>query len=79
MPYSDSSDKSFRSKVTASDPTYKEKVAEPTMAAIDSMLKEWRLLVHEFDYIPIYLAWKRGWTTTQVREKASQNHGVFTI
>ena len=56
---------------------YKLKVAEPTMAAIDAMPAQWRELVHEFGYIDVYRAWRRGWVPARVR--AAARDGVFTL
>jgi len=79
MTHSDTSTSEFKSKVAADDPTYKKKVAEPTMSAIDSMPKEWRELVYEYGYVDIYRAWKRGILPKKVIEIAEANNGIFKL
>lgn len=37
---------------------YREKVAVPTMEAVDRMPAEYRALVNEFGYVEIYQAWR---------------------
>ena len=76
---SDSTTQAFVSKVTADDPTYRERVAIPTMRAIDAMPARFRLCVHEFGYVDVYRAWKRGWTPQRIRESAAANGGRFVL
>lgn len=60
-------------------PEYKIRVAEVTMQAIDAMPKAWRELVHDFGYVDVYRAWKRGWTPAKVRAHAARNGGAFIL
>ena len=57
-------------KAAPDDPHYKPRVAEPVMQAVDSMPAVWRALVHEFGYVDVYRAWRRGWTPGDVRRHA---------
>jgi len=68
----------FVPKAGPGTPEYKLKVAEPTMAAIDAMPSQWRTLVHEFGYIDVYRAWKRGWLPSAVRNSAAAR-GFFEL
>ena len=56
---------------------YKRKVADVTMRAIDAMPAAYRRLVHEFGYVDIYRAWKRGWSPEKIRSRAV--NGVFKL
>lgn len=56
---------------------YSEKVARPTMGAIDGMPEAYRALVNEFGYIDVYRAWRRGWSPEQIR-RASKD-GAFHL
>lgn len=64
-------------KAQPGSPEYKAKTAEPTMGAIDSMPENFRRLVHEFDYIDIYRAWKRGWSEAKIRAHVANNTFTF--
>lgn len=78
--YADSATPLFTPKASADDlDAHKQKVAEPTMAAIDGMPKDWRELVHAYGYVDVYRAWKRGWATHEVVEKANKNGGRFEL
>lgn len=66
-------------RVRTNDGEYKRDVAVPILTAVDAMPKIWRELVREFDYVSVYLAWKRGMTPAAVREKAKANGGVFVL
>ncbi len=56
-------------------PEYAEKVAQPTMDAIDRMPAEYRALVNEFGYIDVYR--KRGWSPATIR--SSVKDGTFHL
>lgn len=56
---------------------YQRDVALPIETAIDNMPRGWRALVHEFDYVNVYLAWRRGLSPETVRQRAKANGGVF--
>lgn len=67
----------FKPKAEPGTPEYKTNVAEPTMSAIDAMPRVYRDLVHEFGYIDVYRAWKRGWSVEKIRQRA--RGGVFAL
>ncbi len=67
----------FRARATPDSPDYKPKVAEPVMQAIDELPAEYRALIHEFDYVDVYRAWKRGWSTGEIRVAARD--GTFHL
>jgi|GEM_PF-6967540 len=69
----------FTAKAAADDPAYKRSVAEPVMIAVDSMPKEYRQCVHDFGYVDVYRAWRRGLSPLEIRAKAESNGGVFTL
>ncbi len=79
MKATDSTVGGFTAKASADDPAYKASVAEPVMKAIDGMPKPYRLLVHEFGYIDVYRAWRRGLSPLEIREKAAANGGLFVL
>ena len=56
---------------------YKRKVADVTMQAIDAMPPQYRRLVHEYGYVEIYRAWKRGWSPEKIRSRVV--NGVFRL
>lgn len=56
---------------------YKKRVAEPVMAAIDSMPAAYRALVREFDYVGVYRAWSRGWSIERIRMAATMKTDMF--
>jgi hypothetical protein len=60
-----------------SSPEYAERVAQPTMSAIDAMPREYRALVNEFGYIDVYRAWRRGITPESIRQRAKD--GIFSL
>lgn len=68
----------YAAKVPADDPEYPERVAIPTMQAIDAMPSEYRALVHEFGYVDVYRAWRRGWSVEQIAGAVS-DMGVFEL
>lgn len=69
----------YRAQLPADHPSYRERVAVPTMEAIDAMPQAYRLLVHEFGYVDIYRAWRRGLPVEIIRDRARHNNGVFVI
>jgi hypothetical protein len=75
----DSQTKNFAPKLPADDPNYRERVAVPIMQAVDAMPMEWRTLVHEYGYVDVYRAWKRGWSVELVRRSAEANGGAFVL
>lgn len=76
---SDSAVEGYAPKADASDPQYVNRVAIPTMAAVDQMPPEWRELVHEYGYVDVYRAWRRGIELSAVRSVAEQNNGFFRL
>lgn len=76
---SDSRTAAFGEKVPADDPRFKAMVAEPVMQAVDSMPAEFRALVHDFGYVDVYRAWRRGLTAPQIRAAAEANGGRFEL
>lgn len=73
----DSSTAHHREKVPGDDPQYKTAVAEPVMAAVDALPAPFRRLVHEFGYVDVYRAWRRGWTVEMIRDRAFS--GLFVL
>lgn len=67
MSANNSATRNFRPKVAADDPRYKAMVAQPTMDAIDALPPDIRECVHEFGYISVYLAWKKGMSASAIR------------
>lgn len=76
---SDSNTNDFRAKTSADDPAYKNRVAEPIMNAVDGMPKEYRELVHDFGYVDVSRAWRRGMQPSMVRQRAAANGGRFEL
>lgn len=76
---SDSRTAAFGEKVPADDPRFKQLVAEPVMDAVDSMPPEFRALVHDFGYVDVYRAWRRGMAPAQIRAKAEACGGRFEL
>lgn len=68
-----------KAKAEPGTDAYAERVAKPTMEAIDAMAPEWRALVHEFGYVDVYRAWRRGWTVLEVRKRAQECGGRFAL
>lgn len=68
-----------RAKSFAGTQEYVDKVAKPTMEAIDRMPLPWREKVQHYGYVSVYLAWTRGWSLEDVTRKAEQNGGWFEI
>jgi hypothetical protein len=44
----------YTAKAPSDSADYRTKVAIPTMAAVDYLGPEYRLLINEFGYIPVY-------------------------
>lgn len=65
---SNSSIADYTAKADPDSPTYRDKVAVPTMTSVDSMPLGYRELVNEFGYIEVYIQWRRGRTLAQVRD-----------
>ncbi len=66
----DSNVASHTAKVEPGHPDYADRVSKPMMTAVDAMPREFRELVHEFGYVDVYRAWRRGWTVSQIRDVA---------
>lgn len=58
---------------------YAERVAVPSMAAIDRMPAMWRELVNLYGYVDVYRAWRADWQPRQVRRAAERNGGLFVL
>lgn len=56
---------------------YTERVASAVMTAVDAMPRAYRELVNEFGYVDVFRAWRKGWSPTMIREKAS--NGTFHL
>lgn len=74
---SDSEASGYVAKAEPGSDAFKTKVAEPTMQAIDQMPKCYRLLVHEFGYVDVFRAWRRGWSPDRIRGHAKD--GIFRL
>lgn len=75
----DTSTAAFTQKVPSDHPDYKARVAEPTMAAIDDMPKPYRELVHDYGYVDVFRAWRRGRRPEMIRAQAEHNGGRFVL
>lgn len=64
-------------KAQPGTPEYKRCVAEPVMRAVDALPRSYRALVHEYGYVDVYRAWRRGWSVTQIVERA--RNGAFAL
>lgn len=73
----DSATQNYTASAPADDPSYRDRVAIPTMQAVDAMPKAYRELVHEFGYVDVYRAWKRKWSPETIRMRA--NGGIFAL
>jgi hypothetical protein len=73
----DSNTVSHTARAEPGSPEYKAKVAEPTMNAVDAMPSDFRELVHQFGYVDVYRAWRRGWTPERIR--ACAINGFFRL
>lgn len=69
----------YRAHLPADHPGYRERVAVPTMEAIDAMPQAYRLLVHEYGYVDVYRAWRRGWSAKYIRMLADDAGGRFVM
>lgn len=67
----------YQAKVDLESPEYGERVARPTMAAIEAMPPVWRALVNDYGYIDVYRAWRRGMPPEVIRDRARD--GVFRL
>lgn len=79
MRATDSNTIGFAAKESADDPLYRDRVAVPVMTAVDGMPKEYRELVHEFGYVDVYRAWRRGMQPSIIRQRAAANGGRFEL
>lgn len=73
----DSEGRAYRARVEPDDPDYAAMVAQPTMNAIVAMPKEYRECVHEFGYVDVYRAWKRGWSAERIRKSVIDGRFEF--
>jgi hypothetical protein len=69
----------FRAKMPADHPEYRERVAVPVMQAVDALPQAYRRLVHEYGYVDVYRAWKRGLPPEAIRAAAERAGGVFSL
>jgi hypothetical protein len=69
----------YRESLPADDPRYQEVVARPVMKAVDSMPFAFRHLVHEYGYVDVYRAWKRGMSPKQIEDTAERAGGIFIL
>ena len=75
----DSQTMGYTAHVPADDPRYRDAVAIPTMAAIDRMPAKYRAVLHQYGYVDVYRAWKRGWTVARIVERADRLGGRFEL
>ena len=75
----DSQTMGYTAHVPADDPRYRDAVAIPTMAAIDGMPAKYRAVLHQYGYVDVYRAWKRGWTVARIVERADRLGGRFEL
>lgn len=61
----------FVAKVGPGSPEYKEQVAQPIMEAIDALPVEYRQAIHDIGYVPVYFAYKQGWSVDRIRRAAA--------
>ena len=73
----DSDSSTHRAKAEPGDADSPGRVAKPIMDAVDGMPQEYRLLVHEFGYVDVYRAWRKGWTAAMIRRASAD--GVFVF
>lgn len=69
----------YLAKAQPGDEKYQDTVALPIMTAVDSMPAPFRALVHDFGYVDVYRAWRKGWTALTIRREAEKNGGVFSL
>lgn len=77
MRSADSNITGFKTKAEPGDPDYPDRVAKPVMSAVDGMPAEFRACVHEYGYVDVFRAWRRGWTVDQIR--AAARDGRFVL
>jgi len=75
----DSNTADYTARAEPGTPLYRERVAQPIMAAVDALPPEFRELVYEFGYVDVYRAWKRGWTAAQIAQAAQAAGGLFEL
>lgn len=51
-------------------PEYSHRVAQPVMGAVDKLPKAYRDAVNEYGYVEVYLAWRRGMSPEQIKQRA---------
>lgn len=73
----DSTTQNYTANAAADDAAYRDRVAVPTMKAVDGMPAPYRALVHEYGYVDVYRAWKRGWSVERIKSRVVG--GVFTL
>lgn len=79
MKTADSNTSEFKAKAEPGDDAYKTRVAEPMMTAVDNMPKPYRDLVHEYGYVDVFRAWRKGWSVSSIHAKAKERGGVFEL
>ena len=67
----------FVARSDPDSPEYRDRVAVPTMQALDGMPSEYRSLVNEYGYVDVYRAWRKGWSPDRIR--ASSKDGAFHL
>ena len=75
----DSATAAYTQKLPADDPRYKEVVAEPTMAAVDGLPKDYREKVWDYGYVDVYRAWRRRIPVAQIEKRAAAMGGRFVL
>ena len=69
----------FHAKLSPDHPDYSDRVAKPVMEAVDGLPEAYRACVHEFGYVDVYRAWKRGISPARIRQMAEANGGRFVL
>lgn len=75
----DSETAEFKPKAGPGSEDYREKVAIPTMQAINAMPVAYRLLVKEYDYVDVYRAYMRRMSPEAIKRRAESNGGRFVL
>lgn len=75
----DSQTSAYTAKLPADHPDYRDKVAVPTMNAVDSLPVEYRTCVWDFGYVDVYRAWLRRISPAMIRHRAGIAGGRFAL
>jgi hypothetical protein len=70
---------SFVAKAQPGTEEFAIRVAQPVMNAVDGMPRDYRLAVHDFGYVDVYRAWRRGIPVATIRAKALAAGGRFVL